>query len=417
MTTGEARPKDDSLVPLRKNRDFQILWSAQAVSSLGTTVSQVAYPLLILALTGSATYAGLMGTVEMVFLLVATLPAGVIADRFDRRKIMIGCDIARALVLGAMVVLVMTGRATVWMILVAGALTSIGDGMFGPAARGALKQIVPAAQLASATAAREGRSAVATMVGPPLAGLLFTVGRAIPFVFDAVSYVLGAIALLFIRRPFQRERGAEHAEPMWKGATAGFVFVFGNASLRALMSWAVLVNLAFAGVPVVLIAHATKTGAGSTLTGLMLTILGVGVLAGSLASPWLVKVLRPSQVIHLSAFALPLGLGVMVFTPSPIALGALIGAAAFMVPVGNSMLGGYMGAIVPDRLQGRVGAAMSLSAMGLKPLGPLALGLVFDHFGVGWAFASAGALALLAALLTLDRDVRHMRRPEELAVE
>ncbi|HEY1175567.1 MAG TPA: MFS transporter [Phytomonospora sp.] len=417
MTTGEAQPQSDSIVPLRKNRDFQILWSAQAMSGLGSTVSGIAYPLLILALTGSATYAGLMGTLEMVFLLLATLPAGVFADRFDRRKIMVGCDVVRAVVLGAMAVLVLTDRAAIWMILVAGSLTSIGDGLFNPAAGGALKQLVPASQLAAAAAAREGRNAAAAMVGPPLAGVLFTVGRAVPFLFDALSYLVGAAALLFIRRPFQRERGAEHAEPMWKGATAGFVFIFGNPVLRALMSWAVLMNMAFAGVPLVLIAHATKVGANTALTGLVITLLGAGVLLGSFAATWLVKVLRPSQVIHLSAAALPIGLTAAVFTSSPIVQGIVFGVVVFMIPPGNALLGGYMGAIVPDHLQGRVNAAQSLAAMGLRPVGPIAFGIVFDHFGTGWAFAAAAGIALLAGLFTLDRDVRHMRRPEELAVE
>ncbi|MEV0648049.1 MFS transporter [Phytomonospora sp. NPDC050363] len=218
------------------------------------------------------------------------------------------------------------------------------------------------------------------------------------------------------RKPFQGEHTA-HGEPLWKGATAGFVFVFANPILRSILGWSVVVNLAFAGVPVVLIAHATAYGAPASVTGLMITFMGLGMLGGALASPWILKVLRPSRLVYLSALSLPFGLVMMALTPWPIALGVVSGIITATIPPMNAMLGAYMGAVVPDRLQGRVGAATMMSAMGLKPLGPLALGIVFDNFGTMWALCAAAAVAMLAALLTLDRNVRHMPRPEEMAVD
>ena len=404
-------------LPLRKNRDFQILWTGQAISVLGTTVTQIAYPLLVLALTGSAAYAGLVGTLEMVVFLLATLPAGVIADRYNRRVIMIACDAGRALVLGGLALLVFTGHAEIWHIVLAATLSSVGDGLFGPAARGARKQIVPASQLSTAAAAQEGRGAAAIMVGPPLGGWLFSVARGVPFLFDAATYLVGAVSLLFIRRPLQAERGTEHAEPLWKGSAEGFRFILKRPVLRALIAWAIIINMGFAGVPIVLIAAAKSRGANDSVVGAMIMIMGIGMLLGAVATPRMLKLLSPSALVYLCAWFTPLGLAVLVLIQSPILLGVMVGVIVFFVPPLNSMLGGYAGAMTPDALQGRVGAATSLGAQGFKPVGPLLLGVVYESFGPGWALGTAALIAAVAAAFTLDKDVRGLRRPEEVAVE
>lgn len=409
MTTGTS-------VPLSRNRDFQILWTGQAVSMLGSGVTQVAYPLLTLALTGSAAYAGLVVTIETVVYLAATLPAGVIADRFDRRAIMVGSDLVRAVLLGGLGALVLSGHATVWLVVTVAGLASVFDGLFLPASQGAAKQIVPPEQMSTASAFAHSRAGVAMVAGPPLGGWLFTVGRAVPFLADAVSYLLSGISLLFIRTRFQKDRTAT-AEPVWKGATAGFRFILRTPILRSMMGWAILINIVMAGVPIIMIADADERGADDRVIGLMLTITGVGMLAGGLLAPLILRLIKPSPLLYATVWTMPPCLAAMVFLPWPLALGAAFGLTVLLVAPLNALFAGYLAVMTTDAMQGRVMAALAFTVQGLRPLGPIALGVVFDRAGGSWAFAIGAVLAALAALFSLDKSVRHLPAQEELAAE
>lgn len=406
--TGTIEP-----VPLTRNRDFQILWTGQALSALGTTLTQIAYPLLMLAVTGSAAYAGLLTALEMGVFLLATLPAGVIADRLNRRAIMITCDLARAVLLGGLGLLVLRDMAPIWLILAVAALSSVFDGLFGPAVGAAAKRIVAPGQMAAYSAFAQGRSAAAAMIGPPVAGLLFTLGRAVPFLADAVSYVVGAVAAAFLRTRFTPEPAG--TEPLWKGATAGVRHLWGTPILRAFGLWGVVINMAFAGVPLLLIARTEATGASGTTVGLVITIFAAGMLAGAFASPLVLKRVKPTHLVYACAWSAPVGLALVALIPWPLAMGAVIGVIALTVPPLNALVTAYMTVMTPDRLQGRMFAANMLFAQGLKPLGPLLLGVVYDLYGGGWAMGAAAGLAAVAAVFILDRHLRRLPRPEELA--
>lgn len=384
---------------------------------LGGGVTQVAYPLLTLAITGSAAYAGLVVTVETLVYLLATLPAGVVADRFDRRVIMVGSDLVRAVLLGGLGVIVLTGHVTVWMVVTVAAVASVFDGFFLPASQGALKQIVPAEQMSTASAMEHSRSGVAMIAGPPLGGWLFTVGRAVPFIADAASYLVCGLSLLFIRTPFQRgDRGAKR-EPVWKGATAGFRFILQTPILRSMMGWAILINIVMSGVPIIMIADAEKRGADDRVIGLMLTITGVGMLAGGLLAPMILRLVKPSPLLYLTVWTMPPCLAAMAFLPWPPALGAAFGLTVLLLAPLNSMFMGYLAVMTTDAMQGRVMAALAFTVQGLRPIGPIALGVVFDRAGGPWAFGIAAVVAALAAAFTLDRSLRHLPAQHELAVE
>src|SRR5262245_39702938 len=116
MTEKIAQP--GAIAPLRRNRDFQLLWIGSAVSAVGSRVSSVAYPLLVLALTGSAADAGLVGFTATVPYLLFQLPAGALVDRWNRRWVMIACDIGRGLALASIAVAFYLDALTLWLIMI-----------------------------------------------------------------------------------------------------------------------------------------------------------------------------------------------------------------------------------------------------------------------------------------------------------
>src|SRR3954454_3415085 len=108
----EAPP--ESLSPLWRNRDYMLLWSGQVVSTLGSTASGIVFPLLILAITGSAAAAGIAGALQSIPYLIFSLPAGALIDRWNRKRVMILCDVGRAINMGSIAVALALGTLTTW---------------------------------------------------------------------------------------------------------------------------------------------------------------------------------------------------------------------------------------------------------------------------------------------------------------
>ena len=149
-------------IPLRRNRNFRMLWAGQVLSDLGSEFGTLAYPLLILALTRSPVIAGAVGTVTAIVAFAVRLPAGALADRLDRRRTMIVCDGARTIVLAALAVAVALHRIVWPVVLVVAVVDRVGDTLFTPASTAALPSIVADEQLEGAWAATEARQYAAS---------------------------------------------------------------------------------------------------------------------------------------------------------------------------------------------------------------------------------------------------------------
>jgi MFS family permease len=182
-----------------------MLWIGQVLSDTGTEAALIAYPLLILLLTHSAATAGVVGTVRLAVQLACGLPAGALSDRFDKRLIMIVCDSVRAGALALLTVLVLVDLVTWPVVLAVSVVDGAASALFDPSAAAALPGVVADEQLEQAWAATEGRAYGASLVGPALGGLLFGLGRAVPFLADAVSYVVSVGAVSRICGRFRPE--------------------------------------------------------------------------------------------------------------------------------------------------------------------------------------------------------------------
>ncbi|MEV0650468.1 MFS transporter [Phytomonospora sp. NPDC050363] len=411
-----AAPVPAPPVPLRRNRDFQILWSGRAVSTLGNEVSELAYPLIMLAVTGSAGYAGMLGAAQLLTALLTALPAGLLADRGNRRAIMMTGNLARATALGVLAFAVLNGFASIPLIIGTAIVSAFFGALFNPAAAAALKQLVPPSQLPEAMAQNQARMFGAELAGPPIGGWLLSLGRAVPFVFDAITFVLGTIALLFIRRPLQGKRSATSARrPALGDLTAGLRHLFADRRLRMLMLWAMGVNFAFGGFHLILIATWHKRGVADTAIGVLAAVIAVGGLLGALMSGRILKSARPTPLIIGLAFCVPFLVAALGVIPGTLAIAVLCCAITFFVPALNTLVFTYVVSGTPDELQGRVSAGAAFLAQGLQPLAPLLFGTVFDLGGPPAAFGVMGGVTLVAALATLSRHLRGLPRPGELA--
>lgn len=277
--------------PLRRNRDFVLLWSGEALSQLGSQASTVAFPLLVLSLTGSPAKAGLVGLAKWLPLAVTALPAGVAADRFDRKRLMIWSDAIRALLLASIPVALWVGRPTFIQV----ASVAFVDGCLFTARyvaeRGALAQVVPAAQLPDAVARNEARFFVANIVGPPLGGLLFAAGRALPFVADALSYAASMMTVAATRATFQLASRVSRRERAG-GVMDGLRWLWGAPFFRTTALLFAFGNPLYAGLYLLAILLAKHHGASSAAVGAMFAVVGAGGLVGALMASRLMRQVR-----------------------------------------------------------------------------------------------------------------------------
>ena len=402
--------------PLRRNRDFLLLWSGQVVSTVGSEVSQLAYPLLVLALTHSARDAGIVGFARALPFLLLYMPAGAYVDRWDRKRVMLAADAGRALALGSVGIWLAVGRPPLaWL-----AITSFVEGslfvFFQLSEGAALPQIVPKEQLPQAIAQNQARMQGAGLVGSPLGGALYGLSRLLPFAADAVSYAVSFVSLLFVRPALQGEREPTR-RTLRNEIGDGLGWLRRQPFMRAITACVAGTNFVHQALSLVLIVRLRNLGASSALIGAVFAIIAVGSIAGALAGPWVQRRVPPRVVVLGSLWIWPVQTAALFLLGRPVVIGIVTAVAYTAGPVFNVVVGAYRYALVPERLYGRVASATLLFAWGSIPLGSLFAGYGIAAWGARPMLLVLAAILLVIALAaTASRDLRKARRPEELAL-
>lgn len=408
MTSSVADGEQAPPSSLWRNRDFGLLWGGQALSSLGSSMASLAYPLVVLELTGSAVTAGAVGTVALVVQLLVNLPSGVLVDRVNRRRLMIGCDLLRLAAFGVLAAALLTGHGSVALVLAVAVVEALCDMPFFNAAMAAVRNLVPPHQVSTAMARNEARQYAVTLVGPPLGGAAFGLGRALPFAANAVSYLFSLVALLLIRTPLQEVKTEQPASAVGD-LVEGLRFMVTDPFLRATMLIAPPINFALNGILFGLVLVLRGHGLSPALIGTAETLFGVGGLAGALAAGWLLRRFAfPLLLRGICVAGVPLMLAVLPLSASPLAA-APVAVLGFLGPALNAGLFGHLARVVPDRLQGRAIGAIMLAAMGLTASAPVVAGLLVHHFGAaGIAVGAAAAMAVAATGALTSKGIREI---------
>ncbi|MEV5895798.1 MFS transporter [Nonomuraea fuscirosea] len=407
------------IVPLRRNMRFQMVWIGGAASRLGSEFTRLAMPLLVLALTGSPGLAGVVAGARMVALLLIQLPAGVWVDRWDRRRTLMIAQSFQAAVSALLAVLILTGQVQIWHFVTLAVLDALCAAFIEPVRDTAIRGIVPASQLHSAYAQEESRTHAAGLIGPPLGGLLYTLGRAVPFLAETVTLVAAALfyALAKVpRRPANqsqtsaREDGEER-RPIRRGvhreAAEAITWLWRRRGLREVTAAMMVLNLLGGAFLIPLIVLVGERGGGALTTGTVLAALGIGGLAGALLSGHISRLLPPGILLlavltifgaALAATALPWGAW---WPMVPLVFITL------STPSLNVVLNVVIARMVPDKMLGRMGAVLSMGGMALKPFGPVLGGTLAAALGGAAALVVLGGLlGATAAAAALSRELR-----------
>jgi hypothetical protein len=383
-----------------------LLQAGQLLSSLGSSSTAIAYPLLVLAVTHSPAQAGVVAFAGILPQPILSLLAGVVADRRDRKRLMIAADCARTLALAALGAAILLDRVALWQIVVVAFVEGTGSAVFAAAQTGALRAVVPLQQLPAAAGAQEARFAVARVGGPPLGGALFGLGRAVPFLFDAVSYGASIVALAAMRTPFQ-ERRERDAASLRAQVAEGFAFLWSRPFLRTCAFLYGLGNFTIPAILFVVVVGGTRQGLASAEVGLLSAAFAACTLLGALASPLFRRALSVRTILLLELW-LALGSVAFLVHPNVYVLTAGILPQAAVLPVTDSVVKGFGIALTPDRLLGRVESVRRTIALLVAPLGPLAAGVLLTATSARTTVAALAACSLALALWgTLSPAIRN----------
>jgi MFS family permease len=391
-------------------REFRLFFTAQASSFVGDGMVPVALAFAVLEVTGSATDLGLVLAARWVPLVALLLAGGVLADRVSRRRAMIAADLMRLGAQGLLAVLLLTGGAEIWHMVVLQGVHGAATAVFNPAATGLVPLTVTAGRLQQANALRGLAQAGGEIAGPAVAGVLVaTVGAGWAIAADASSFALSALCLAALRLPPQaraagtsflaelREGWHEFASRTWVWATVASA-ALGNCLFSAMIVLG----------PV--IAERDLGGAGPW--GLVLAAFGVGSFVGGIVALH-VHVRRPLLVgaAVCSLAGLPL---LLLAAPAPTALiaaGGLVGAAGLMIF--NALWETTLQANIPEAALSRVSAYDWFGSLAFRPVGLVLVGPIAAAIGDTETLLVAGALQTLSMLALLAvPDIRRLRTRE-----
>jgi MFS family permease len=386
--------------------DFRFLFTGESVSLLGDQFHFVALAWLTLQLTGSGLALGSVLMVAAIPRAVFMLLGGALSDRWSPRSLMLWSNAIRAIVVGILAVLVLTGRAELWQLYLMAGMFGVVDALFYPAMSAILPMLVDEPTLPPANALMQGSQQFAQLIGPALAGVVVALVQTGPaFVIDSISFAVATVALLFVvggrRAPASAQPGdGEPAPSLLSTVRAGFGYAWSDPAVRSLILLTAAFNFAFTGpLSVGLPFMADHTlGGGSATFGILLSGFGAGALLGAVAAGSISRVPRLGTIVLLIAIGLGVGLGLLGVAPNVATAFGLTAAMGIGIGFINVHVVSWLqGRTAPD-MRGRVMSMVMLGSIGLAPVSYALAGAIVDLGPIPLMFGVAGAIVVAASL-------------------
>jgi MFS family permease len=383
--------------------------SASGAGNLADGVFAVALPLLALTLTSSPAAIAAVTVAGRLPWLTFALFAGLLADRLDRRRIMIAVSSARTVVVGALAALVIVDRLSLPAIYAAAALLGIAETMFDTAAQSILPMIVEPHRLSTANGRLSGIEVVAQrFVGPPLGGFLAALTLSGALALTSVAHAVAAVTLLTLAGTFRVTRTSRSPSPVLSDIRVGINYLWSHRLLRRLALLVGAVSIASNAANAIFVLYAVNPGPmGLTKSqyGLILTTVAAGAVAASLTSDRIERAIGPARCLRLAIVASACCTAApLLVNPLAVAPWWLMGG--YFITTWNAITVSLRQQLVPADLLGRTNSVYRLLAWGGGPLGATAGGITAELIGTRPVFAIAGAatLALLLAMRPLTDD-------------
>ena len=417
--------------PLHRNADYLKWFVSDVAADAGNAIRAFAMPLIGLAITGSLSLAGAIGGVSMISSLLMYLPGGVVADRVDRKKLLVVGHGLGVFIWASAIVAYLTGNLNTATLFALAALSGLRSGFFGGVSIPALRQLVPGEQLPRALAANQARDGAIQMASGPVGGFLVALPVWAPFAAQTIGH---AIAWFFSRtikadlRPGRAQ--ASNATSLSEEADAttealrvrdqiagGFRWLKHHPTITTLTVLVAITAATLNGTIQTLILSLAASGANEARIGLVSTAIAVGMIIGSLIAGRITSRIPTGKLAIASLIFEGVALTPLLVIDNFYVVLIFVAIAALSVPLFNSAASGWSIAQIPEDQIGSIGAAAGLINAGLLPLAPIMAGVGLDAFGYTATLAMFIALNLLAGCATaLLPEFRRVGIPSEWGI-
>jgi MFS family permease len=412
----QARSLALDISPLRESVPYRALWLGQIVSLIGSQMRFVAIPFLVFELTDSVVAVGLIGLVEVIPLIIFSIIAGAVADRMDRRVIMVRSQAGLIVTSSVFAVLLAGEPPPLWVLYALTAVMSSIEAFDRPARSAVIPSLVGADKVPAAMALRQVVFQVTMIVGPGIGGVLIGIFPVwVVFALDALSFIVALIALRWVP-PSLPERVAEETQHGFQLVVEGLRFAMSDRRVFSIFGID-LIAMIFGMPRAVFPALAKRTfEIGASGLGLLYAAPSVGALVGALTTGWIGRVRRQGVAVLVAV-----GLWGVFITLAGISTvaGLLVPTLVFFALAGWSDVisavfrGSMLQEVTPDHLRGRVSALNIMVVTGGPRLGDVEAGLVAGAFGVPASIVIGGAACLIGTTaLAATRPLRSYVRPK-----
>ncbi|KAB2351369.1 MFS transporter [Actinomadura rudentiformis] len=416
-TTMVFRPPLESPNDPAWQRDYKLLWGGSAISMLGGMGATLTGPLVGLALSGSAVATGWIVAAGTLPHLLLQIPAGIVADRLDRRWTMLVSQIVRGMVAATAGALLFVDELSIPLLLLSVAISGICVTFHGVAEVGVVPMIVPRSRLPQAMATNEARNHLALLLGRPLSGLIYGLDRALPFAAESFSCLVSAVTIALIRtkrlRPtlLRPQKNAQDragrtgtARSLINEMGGGLRWLWEVRFLRTAMLVCVVTNFLFQAIILLLVVASKERGLSTLVIGVLLAAPGLGGLVGTLVAPASLKRVKPTTVVRACVWVWFGLTGAIALSSDPLVWFVAWAGVGFMGAHMNVTIATHQAMTAPPELLGRVTSANRFLSLGAVPLGTICAGYGISVMGPSYAsLVVCAVIGALAVAITARR--------------
>lgn len=363
------------------NKNFFLLWQGQLISCLGDALYSIALGFWVLEKTGSSAIMGtLMACISIPRIVIGPF-AGVLVDRFDRKKIIILGDFIRGVGMLFVAIGAYKGFLEVWMVMIIGIISGVCSAFFNPSIMSVMPDIVPSDKLVKANSAYQLATTSTSLIGNMSGGFLFSIlGAPILFLINGISYIISSVTELFIKIPKVNRKNEEFK--FKEDLIDGFKFVYKLKGILWLIVFACLLNFLFGIFTILLMPWFSQDASlGVAKYGVMNAIMSMGMLSGmALLSIVNIKSKDKFKILNIGLTLCVVSIFVGTYTNNFYGICTFYFIALAAMAISNTMLNTSLQIIVPPNMRGKVNSMVFTASSAIQPIGVLLGGILGEFF-------------------------------------
>ena len=397
---------------------FNRMWAASIVSNLADGVLGAAAPLLAIALTDNTVLISSLGAMVMLPWLLFAIPIGALVDRLDRRFILAGSNALRAAIIGVVALGVATHHVTIYWLIAASFIIGVCEVAADTTSQSLIPQLLEKENFEKGNSRLSiSETVVQGFIGSPLSGVLYAIAIYLPFFFNSFGYVVSALLALSIPIKYLQDVRTENAEKEKKNFVQdmkfGIHYLYNHKVLRRLVVTTSVIGVCYSmGTSTMVLFLVEELNMPKPLFGVILTIQGLGAIAGSIVAPKASTKFGRSTMMTFGIFFSSLVLLGQGFSPNLFVFVALATFGAFTISQWNILLMATYQTVIPNELYGRIHGTRRTIVWGMMPFGSL-IGGVLAHYSLRLPMYVGGVIATVIAGLS----VKFLLKIGDVAVE